>query len=82
MKPSVGSPRRMPRQLSRQELENIVISVQGYLFIDQVGGKEAWSLNKSVEGPEFVQDMSELLEMFGLAPRVLSDPKDWRPGFR
>ena len=63
---------RMPDELSRKQLQDLVASIQEFMFqeYDELNDCERWNIDKEVNGGDLVEYVAERLAEYGLAPDV------------
>jgi hypothetical protein len=70
-----------PDELSKDDLAEIVRTIQARLFLDEDSEpphREIWTLDKSQDLPYLAQSLVDLMDNFNLLPRKVG-PKDWKP---
>lgn len=71
-----------PRRLSKRELGNIVLEIQGWFYLDtDAAGNIFWNRDKELDGSETIEFVDGVLGQAKLAPsprngrREVSDPR-------
>jgi len=66
---------RDPGSLKYDALVEIARYCQGGLFLDQVDGRDTWTLDKDIAGSDFIDHIYQILSKHGLVPEEVNEHK-------